>query len=509
MPRDTYLPLKLAPGAWANGSSLEANGRWHDVNLVRWTNGRLRPVGGWQRFSNTPLTSAPRGLHGWRANDQTRWLAIGTAKGLFIHDNTELRDVTPLGFAQGRGNSVYGLGWGAGMYGMDAYGTERQGETSIVLDAATWSFDNFGEVLIGCCNGDGRIYEWVPNQWSQAGDFLKARAIVNAPVGAAFVFVTDERHVVALGTTNNPRRVSWSSREDRNTWAAVATNTAGDYDITTPGKLLSAAKWRNETLLFTDNDVHAMKFRGTPAIYGFEQVGENNGIVGPKASVGTGERVYWMAGNGFWHYDGVAKKLPCEVQEHVFQNINLLQGAKICAGHNGQFGEVWWHYPSKNSVENDSYVIFNYEENWWSFGKLARTAWIDKGVWTHVVAAGVDGHLYQHEDGWTDSGLSRVGQVYAKSGAIQIGNGERFAEVRMLLPDDCEDEDCVAVSFELRENPRSAPFATVGPFRFDQADGYCDARFTARQINMRVEAVKDGDFHIGTLRADVAPGSGR
>lgn len=512
MPRDTFLPLEIAPGAWRNGSQYQAKGRWYDVNQVRWTNGRLRPIGGWQRFSPAALSQVPRGLHGWRANNQTRWLGIGTAGQLLVHDNTDLKDVTPLGFAVGRANSVYGLGWGAGMYGMHAYGTERPPDSSsIVLDAATWSFDNFGEYLVGCCTGDGRIYRWAPSQWNLTGDALKAVPLVNAPVGVAFVFVTEERHIVALGKDGNPRRVSWSSRENMTEWAAGPLNTAGDLDVTTPGKLMAAARWRNETLLFTDCDVHLMRYVRTPLIYGISQVGENNGIVGPKAVVSVGDRVCWMSGNGFWTYDGVSRLLQCDVQEHVFRDINMLQGAKICAGHNGEFGEVWWHYPSKDSVENDRYVIFNYREGWWTYGSLdqGRTAWIDKGVWTHVVAAAPNGHLYQHEDGWTASGVSRVGQVYAETGAIEIGRGERFAEVRQLIPDDCEDADCVAVSFKLRENPRGATFGTAGPYRFTQENGFCDARFAARQIEMRVESVVDADFHIGTLRADVVMGSGR
>lgn len=508
MPMDRYLPLKPAPGAWRNGSRYEATGRWYDVNLVRWTNGRLAPVGGWQRFSVAPTPAPARGLHGWRANNHGRWLGIGNAHQLAVHNNTELFDITPIGFAAGRTNSAFGLGWGAGKYGLDAYGTART-ESGIVLDASTWSLDNFGEILVGCATGDGRIYEWSPAQASLTGDERRAKAIVNAPVGVAYAFVTDERCVVALGKDGNPRTVSWSSRENRNEWQATATTTAGEFDIATAGRLVCAHKWRSETLILTDVDVHKMKFVGTPYIYGFEQVGDSNGIMGPKAGISIGDRVVWMSTNGFWQYDGVCAQIPCEVQEYVFKDMNVLQGAKVAAGHNGDFKEVWWFYPSAGSVENDRYVIWNYQENWWSFGDLARTAWVDKGVWPHAVAGSPEGHLYQHEDGWTDSGATRVGQVYAESGAIELGRGERFTEVRMLIPDDCEDEDCFTISFKLRENPRSEPFATAGPFHFTQANGYGDARFAARQIDMRVEATKDADFHLGTLRADVVPGSGR
>jgi len=508
MPRDSYLSFKPAPGAWRNGSRYEASGRWFDVNLVRWTNGRLSPVGGWQKFTTTPIVGAPRGLHGWRANNHSRWLAAGSATQLFTHDNTNIKDITPAGFSAGRDNSVFGLGWGAAAYGTAAYGTART-TSGIVLEAATWSFDNFGEVLVACSSGDGRIYEWLPSQYGMTGDAGKAKAITNAPVGVAYAFVTEERHIVALGIDGNPRRVSWCSREDRNTWASGPLNSAGNRDVESPGKLISAVKWRGGHLLFTDADVHTMQYVNSPLFYGFEPIGVTS-LVGPKAATGFGGgRVAWMATNGFWHYDGVLRQIPCDVQDYIFDDINILQGAKICAGHNSSFSEVWWFYPSKNSVENDRYVIWNYQDNWWSFGTMARTAWIDKGVWQHAVAGAPTGHLYQHEDGWTDSGVTRVGQVYAESGTIEIGRGERFTEVRQLIPDDCEDADCVQVSFKLRENPRSEPFATAGPYTFTQANGYTDARFAARQVEMKVEATKDADFHLGTLRGDVVAGSGR
>lgn len=516
MPQAPYLPLKMQPGAWRNGTRYEAFGRWYDVNMVRWTNGRLRPIGGWQRFSTSALSAPARCMHAWRANNFSRWLAIGTAAGLMVHDNTALQDVTPGGFVIGRTNTIYGLGWGTGKYGMDAYGTQRplppieqNPNAGVLLDAATWTLDNFGEDLVGCCSGDGYIYRWSPGQASLSNGAEKAQRLVNAPQGVTAVFVTEERALVALGAHDNPRKVSWSSRENLDDWVSTALNTAGDLDAQTPGKLLAGVRWHKQSLLFTDIDAHLMSYEGTPLIYGISQIADASGLAGAGAVVSTGERVAWMSNTAFWQYDGVAKQVPCEVQDYVFRDINILQGAKITAGHNSQFNEIWWMYPSANSVENDRIVIWNYAEGWWSLGQIARTAWVDRGVWPHAVACDPAGNLYQHEDGWTASGVTRVGQVWAESGAIEMGRGERFVEVRQLIPDAMDDPSACALSFNLRENPQSAPFAVAGPFLFEQSNGYFDARFSARQFEMRVESVKDTDFLLGTLRADAIQGSGR
>ena len=46
------VPFQPPPGVWANGTPYEAKGRWSDSNLVRWRNGRLQPLGGWEETNN-------------------------------------------------------------------------------------------------------------------------------------------------------------------------------------------------------------------------------------------------------------------------------------------------------------------------------------------------------------------------------------------------------------------------------------------------------------------------
>ena len=502
-------PLKPPPGAWRNGTRYEAKGRWYDVNLVRWTNGRLRPVGGWQRFSLDPVTTPIRGGITWRDNDQFRWLALGSADKLYIHDGSELLDVTPAVFDEGRVDSLYGLGWGAGAYGGAAYGTART-SSGIILDAATWSFDLFGERLLGVSSGDGRLYQWDPAQFGAVAPGQLATVVTNAPTLNAAVLVTEERHVVLLGAGGNPRRIAWCDQEDLTDWTPTATNTAGDLDVVTPGKLVRGVRYRNEALVFTEADLHLLRYVGPPFVYGLEQVGDANGLIGPNAVLTLGDRVVWMGENAFWSYDGVVRQIPCDVNDYVFSDINVLQGAKIAAGHNSEFGEIWWFYPTANSVENNRYVVWSYREGWWSFGQLPRTVWIDKEIWPYSVAADPAGYLYQHEQGWTDNGATRVGQVYAETGALALGEGDRFMEVQQLIPDGCPNvPSCTQAYFKLRRTPMDAVFRTAGPYTFGANAGYTQARFAARQVEMRIEGTRDEPFNFGEMRADVVPGSGR
>jgi hypothetical protein len=42
------VPLNIPKGQYANGTEYQSQGRWRDVNLVRWHEDALRPIGGWR-----------------------------------------------------------------------------------------------------------------------------------------------------------------------------------------------------------------------------------------------------------------------------------------------------------------------------------------------------------------------------------------------------------------------------------------------------------------------------
>lgn len=491
------IPLNIPPGVFRNGTAYQAKGRWFDANLVRWKEGQLRPVGGWQKIAGIQLSGKTRKLLSWRDNSQSRLLAIGTNEGLFAFNNDILIDITPEDFVIGRENSIFGLGWGASIYGDDAYGTERA-ESGLILEAATWSFDTFGENLIALAPHEGNIYQWVP---TTTLPIPKAELIAAAPVECRAILVSEERHLVAFGASGNPRLVVWSAREDNTTWTPTATNSAGDLELVTNGEILAARRMPGQILIWTDQDLHVMQFLGQPFVYGIERAGEG-GLAGPNAHMAFGNSCVWMGDKGFWLFDGAIQPLQSEVSDFVFGDINMFQSVKFTAAHLQELGEIWWFYPTRNSVENNRYVIWNYRENHWSIGILPRTAWVDTGVFSNPIGADPDGKLYLQEKGFTDNGATRVGEVFAKSGVIEIGGGDQVLSVVQLIPDGCPNvPTCTQVKFDARFTPTGS-IGIKGPFTFERADGYSDARFTARQVEMTVEATQDASFSFGTMRLE-------
>ena len=286
----SYLPLVLPPGVFANGTELQAAGRWQAGNLVRWANGAMLPVGGWLPFTGG-LSGPARGAIAWVDNSGDRHLAVGTPDHLYeINEAGTVDEITPAGLTGGSDDSGAQDGYGAQLYGAEPYGTPRS-STSSITAASTWSLDSWGEHLVACSTADGKLYEW-----PLTGD---AAAISGAPTGCAGLAVTAERFLFALGAGGNKRLVRWSDQENNTTWTPSATNQAGDKELATVGAVMAAKRVRGQTLILTTVDAHVADYVGPPYVYGFRPVGSGCGLIAANAcAVINGDVAMWMGDAG-------------------------------------------------------------------------------------------------------------------------------------------------------------------------------------------------------------------
>jgi hypothetical protein len=406
-----------------------------------------------------------------------------------------LKEITPTGFGTGLASGTSTTGYGYSAYGTLAYGTARP-DTGTITPATTWSMDTWGEYLVACSNADGKIYEW---QLGFTTPTLAA-AITNAPTSNKAILVTQERILFALGAGGNPRKVQWCDQENNTTWTPAANNQAGDYELATPGTLMAGKRVKGVNLLFTDIDVHTANYVGAPFVYGFEKAGSGCGLISSQSVAAIDTAAIWMSKSGFWIYDGYVKPLPSDVSDYVFGNMNFNQASKVYAVDNSQFGEIWWYYPSSQSNVNDSYVIFNYRENHWNIGSLARTAGTDAGVFVSPLMVSTDGYIYEHEVGFAYDSAS----LYAESGPVQLGNGDNIMSVRQVVPDEQTLGEAV-VSFKTRNYP-TGDQSTFGPYT---AANPTDVRFAARQVNVKVTGAVLADWRIGVMRLEAIPSGKR
>jgi len=401
--------------------------------LVRWHQNSMRPVGGWSVRVSGAYAAPPRGMHAWVDNSGNSNIAAGTYNKLYYTNSSGTTyDITPVGFTAGSIDAAVNIGYGGTYFGTGLYGVSRP-YSGVFQECTTWSLDNWGEYLVACTHDDGKLYEWTLNAASPAA------VISNAPTDNLGLVVTEERFLFALGAGGNPRKVQWCDREDNTTWTPDATNEAGDIELQTSGQIMCAARMRGRTIIVTDTDAHIATYSGPPFVYGFERVGTACGAVSRKSMVAVDQGAFWMGRESFYMFDGsVARQMPCDVQDYIFDDIDQLQFEKVFGGLNSEHSEVWWFYPSTAGGGTiDKYVIYNYEENTWAYGTLARTAWFDRGIFDYPIAAGTDNYLYEHEQGINDGSQNpSVGiSSYVESSPIDIGEGDNLMFIRRMIPD--------------------------------------------------------------------------
>lgn len=487
----TLFPLDLPPGVWRNGTRYEAKGRWYETDLVRWRDGSLRPMGGWEAWGASDITGIARGAFSWTDNGGNRWLAFGTAANLYVYDDSAaLTDITPSsGFTTGVVDATREGGYGDGNYGEGAYGTPRPDVDAIVL-ASSWALDSWGQYLVGCMDGDGDLWEWQLNTGANAAQ------ISNSPTGCIGLAVTEERFLFALGAGGDPRRVEWSDQGDNTVWTAAATNQAGGFTLETDGEIRCAIKVRGETLILTSTDLWTARYIGAPLVYSFTRLNTGCGSPGNRTAIVIGNRAVWLGNGGFYMYDGRVKKLHCDVWDYFRNDISTVQASKTFGFHNADHAEAWWLYPSDASNECDSYIVWNYEENWWAFGEVDRSCGIGRGTFLGPMLMGTDQTLYQHE-------LGIATGAYAESGPVEIGNGERRMHAVKMYPDE-NSLGTTELTFKTREYP-TATETTHGPYSMANPTSL---RFSGRQAMMRVNGT-NGDWRFGIPRIEIKPGGKR
>ncbi len=490
------VPLNLPAGVYRNGTDLQSQGRWRDSNLVRWFDDTLRPIGGWRTRSDTASAGQVRGMHSWIANNSDRWIAAGSYNKLYAYSGAGIQyDITPSGFTAGNEDALNPIGFGTSFYGREYYGTSRQ-EAVTITPATTWSLDSFGEYLVACSSTDGKVYEWQLNTGAIAA------VISNAPVNNRAILVTEERFLMCLGAGGNPRLVQWSDRENNNLWTPAATNEAGSLELQTTGRIQCGVRVQNQALILTDTDAHVATYSGPPYVFGIERIGTSCGIVSSQAVAVVDKGAVWMGSRSFYTYTGGAvSEVNCEVADYVFSDINHSQISKVAAVSNANFGEIWWFYPSGNSNENNRYVTFNYNDNTWAIGVLARTSGVDAGVYRQpIIASALNKKLYEHEIGFNYDG----GEPFAESGPISIGNGDNVMAVTQMIPDEKTQGD-VDATFKTRFYPNDVE-RSYGPFSMANP---VSLRFTGRQVRIRVEGVNADDWRVGINRLEVKQGGRR
>ena len=426
----------------------------------------------------------------------------------------------------GTDQSAYGYGWGTDAWNVDAWNTPRSSST-VTLDARNWSFDNFGEDLIATVS-KGKTFLWDTSN----GTGVRANAISNTPTNSRFNLVSmPDRHVFLFGTetvignstTQDDLFLRFASQETTNDFVPTATNTAGSFRIQDGSKIVSAVRSRNAVLVWTDTSLNALQFVGAPFTFSLVQIGANCGAVGVHSAVDVNGIAYWMSQNAFYLYDGAVKKIPCSVQDYVFEDFSITQQPETFAGVNSEFNEVTWFYASNTSNQINRSVTYNYLEKTWYTSNLARTTWTDYGVYQRPYATkyntadipttptvkGVTAGasiFYEHEEGVNDDQTAMT--AFITSGDFDIQDGQQILSVSRGIPDFKNQVGTANLTMGFKTYPSDT--GTTISRDVTNTTKFFDLRGRGRQTNVKITSNTLGsDWRYGTLRLDIKPDGGR
>jgi len=420
----------------------------------------------------------------------------------------------------GLDTTIVGTGWGAGTWSRGAWGSAATSLTSGDR-LRIWSHDNFGEDLLINVRDDG-VYYWdrTDGTSTRAVALSDLSGAVAAPTIAKMVLVSDrDRHVIAFGCdpetdpgTQDPLLIRFSNQESVREWNAEVTNTAGDLRLGSGSEIITAVETRQQVLVFTDTALYAMQYLGPPFTFGATLISENITTQGPMCAVAVGDAVYWMGDGCFYAYQGTVQQMPCPVKSYVFDDFNVLQNEKVTASLNSEDGEIWWFYPSADSQENNRYVVYNYQEQVWYYGTMARTAWVDRGILGNPIAAAPDHYLYRHEIGFNDGSVEPAAPLnsYLVSSPLDIGDGEQFTMVRRMFPDvafrdSASDAPAVTITTRSRNYPGGSFLRLVQSEVRDSTE-QVNLRLRGRQFSLRLDCSEtDVSWRLGSMRYDIQP----
>jgi hypothetical protein len=449
-----------------------------------------------------------------------------------------------------------GLGWGTSTWGSSTWGT-ASATSGVTLDAGLWSLDNFGQILIATIH-NGKTFTW--NAGAVSARSNRAAVMASAPTKSRLTQVSDrDRHVFHFGTettvgnstTQNPMFIRFSDQENFNSYQPTATNTAGTFMLDKGNEIMGAVSGKDYTLVLTDLAAYVIQYVGPPFTFSIRQVGTNCGCIGQNALSYSNGEVYWMSGEGgFFKFDGTVKAIPCLVEDFVFTTngdhlgINYSSGPLVYSEHNTLYNEINWFYPKAGSSQIDRCVTYNYAENVWTTSSLARSSYVDQGVFDLPYATEYNKSVvpnfpiqgitntygastyYAQEigvDQVNSSGTTSI-DAFIQSGDYDIanrssglgmqtgvadfrGDGEFIMSVKRFIPDFQLLEGNSKITLLLNDYPNNtASSSSLGPFTVTSSTDKVDTRARARLVALKIENDAVGEtWRYGTLRLDAKP----
>jgi len=431
----------------------------------------------------------------------------------------------------GTDNAVAGLGYGAGSFtaGVCAAGGRgwnqptSTGASDFTSQITQWSLDNFGEDVVANRRGSSIYLYDTDASATPLRATLVSGATNSTPTTVNSIIVSpNDRHLICLGGnafnttasptgTFDPMTVRWSNQEDITNWVPSLSSTSGETVLTDGTEIVGGIRSRNAINIWTDNSLWTMTFVGPPFTFGFNQLGSNCGLIAPHAAVDYDGISVWMGYDNFYVFDGQVKNLDCTVRRFIFDRLNRDQKDKIFCGINSEFKEVIWLYPSTDSEECDSYVIYSPSENYWTYGSSIFTTFADKTVFGNTITTGVTAggnNLYNNEPAGVFTENGQPQSSFIESADFDMADGNEIMFLSRVIPDFTLNDGALTFSIKTKDFPESstAREKPQPPHTVTNSTVKIDMRARGRQGRIRVSCnAANTSWRWGSVRLAIQP----
>lgn len=479
------IPLEVTPGVVQTASKVKNSLSWREVNLVRWNGGVMEPLRGWSQFNYTAPTYVVREIHVWNDNSKREWRAYLCDGKVYVEDGGDLVDISPTPALEQYSAGLAVGGYGDGVYGADEYGTPRPAMPDRKEAGPAFTMDNWGEDLLIMSSADGRLLRWVPNAIP-----APCEVVPNAPTGCHSFVVTPERFVMVFSPNGAFNEFAWCDQEDIEDWnyADVASKAGKNPVEPSAPVVASLGLGEDGNLFFTTKKAYVTRFVGLPYVWSNgDEIGEGVAPVAHGVLVRALSGAIWANENGFWYYNGNSiEPIPCTIWAWLLERVDWVNARAVGAAVNMvDRSEYWLFLPETGQFRNTILAIYNYKDQWWSMGKMSRSAGFSSNFNGRPIMAD-ELVVYQHDDSNQYPGAPEP--PWAESYNVSLKSGGVFTTVQQLFPE--IQGDYSNLRFRLAYTDIRTPNnEKMSGQRRVQSNGAVDMMVTARDFRLRIDYV--------------------
>jgi hypothetical protein len=209
-----------------------------------------------------------------------------------------------------------------------------------------------------------------------------------------YVFVYGENGLIKNSVAGNP--YDWNG-PDSNETNVASTKIVKGLPVRGGSNSPSGLFWALDSLIRVSYTPTTVSTGGTTNTFywRYDIISSQSSILSSQSVIEYDGIYYWCGVDRFLMYNGVVKEIPNTFnQNYFFDNLNYTQRQKVWAQKVPRFGEIWWFFPSGESLECNDCVIYNIRENCWYDGGQAlgarRTAGYFSQVFRFPINAGAD-----------------------------------------------------------------------------------------------------------------------